>query len=312
MIRASFDLPSLASMRPTVFIHTNARQIVGAQVARHALKRNSAHPERFDVRLIEAENHAFIEQRHGQSYKREGLPVVWDANDLQSFTPLRFAVPAEMGYQGRAVVIDPDIFAIGDINELLERDLQSHAVLARAIPAKAGEPEHFASSVMVLDCARLSHWQAERQFGELFDGSRDYRDWMWLLDEPAGSVGALETVWNDFDRLAPDTRMLHNTNRKTQPWKSGLPAEFVTNGRSRLQRIKQRLRRVGNRLVAGDAPNGRYKTHPDPAQQQHFFRLVGECLDLGVFSQQFLKDEIAQRHLRPDALACVELARRTA
>ncbi|WP_295681108.1 hypothetical protein [uncultured Nevskia sp.] len=306
----SFDLNPLASMRPTVFIHTNARQIVGAQVARHALKRNSAHPERFDVRLIEAESHAFIEQRHGQSYRREGLPVVWDANDLQSFTPLRFAVPAEMGYQGRAVVIDPDIFAIGDINELLERDMQSHAVLARAIPAKAGEPEHFASSVMLLDCAKLSHWQAERQFGELFEGSRDYRDWMWLLDEPAGSVGALETVWNDFDRLAPDTRMLHNTNRKTQPWKSGLPAEFVTNGRSRLQRLKQRLRRVGNRLVAGDAPNGRYKTHPDPAQQQHFFRLVGECLDLGVFSQRFLEDEMARRHLRPDALACVELARR--
>ena len=40
--------------------------------------------------------------------------------------------PELMGYQGRAVVIDPDIFAIGDIWELLTRDMQGkQTVVAR-------------------------------------------------------------------------------------------------------------------------------------------------------------------------------------
>ena len=38
-------------MKPCVFIHTNARQRLGALVARHALQRNSQRPELFDVRL---------------------------------------------------------------------------------------------------------------------------------------------------------------------------------------------------------------------------------------------------------------------
>ena len=48
---------------------------------------------------------------------------IWRNDDLQSFTPLRFLPPQLMGYQGRAVVIDPDIFATGDIWELLSRDM---------------------------------------------------------------------------------------------------------------------------------------------------------------------------------------------
>ena len=39
--------------------------------------------------------------------------------DLQSFTPLRFMPPQLMGYEGRAIVIDPDVFAVGDVYELL-------------------------------------------------------------------------------------------------------------------------------------------------------------------------------------------------
>ena len=80
---------------------------------------------------------------------------------------------------------------------------------------------------MLLDCAKLQHWRVEHDFGLLFEAKRDYRDWMWLLLEPQGSVGELESVWNDFDNLTPQTKMLHNTHRRTQPWKTGLPvAEF--------------------------------------------------------------------------------------
>ena len=45
-------------------------------------------------------------------------------------------------------------------------------------------------------------------------------------EEPA-SIGLIEAEWNDFDKLTPATKMIHNTRRKTQPWKSGLPVDFI-------------------------------------------------------------------------------------
>ena len=42
-------------MEHCVFIHTNHKQMAGALVASHALKRNSRNADRFDVRLIKTE-----------------------------------------------------------------------------------------------------------------------------------------------------------------------------------------------------------------------------------------------------------------
>ena len=109
-------------MHNTVFIQNNPRQAIGARVARHALLRNSAAPGRFDVRIIETTDFPAFTGFEGRSYLREGKQVVWRNDDLQSFTPLRFSVPELMGYAGRAVVIDPDVFALADVNELFERD----------------------------------------------------------------------------------------------------------------------------------------------------------------------------------------------
>ena len=47
-------------MKPCVFIHTNQRQMLGAFVARYALKRNSRHADSFDVRIIDSEDYPFL------------------------------------------------------------------------------------------------------------------------------------------------------------------------------------------------------------------------------------------------------------
>ena len=291
-------------MAPTVFIHTNPKQIVGALVAQQALRRASAAPERFDVRIIQTPDFPAFERFEGQRYLREGQWATWRNDDLQSFTPLRFAVPELMGYTGRAVLTDPDIFALGDINELLERDMGGAAVMARQMAGDFRRPGHYASSVMLMDCARLTHWQWVQDFEAVFRGERDYRDWMWLLLEPAGSVGALEPQWNDFDRLGPDTKLLHNTHRRTQPWKTGLPSDFTPRGTTLGSRAGIWLRKLTGRGA------GRYRRHPDPAQERLFFRLLGECLDSGAVTPALLDAEIARGHVRVDAKACVEQARR--
>lgn len=295
-----------APVRNTVFIHTNPKQIVGALVAQHALRRQSAAPERFDVRILQTTDFPAFRRFEGRHYLREGRQAVWVNDDLQSFTPLRFAVPEAMGYAGRAVLIDPDVFALGDINELFDRDMGAAAVMARQMDSDFRRPLHYASSVMLLDCARLAHWQWEADFERVCRGERDYRDWMWLLLEPPGSVAPLEPIWNDFDRLAADTRLLHNTHRRTQPWKTGLPSDFTPRGTTWKSRLGIWLRALKGRGA------GHYKRHPDPAQEHLFFRLLGECLDSGAVSAALLQDEIARQNIRSDAHECIARARQPA
>ncbi|MDZ7826045.1 MAG: hypothetical protein U5R48_08580 [Gammaproteobacteria bacterium] len=118
-------------MKYCVFIHTNHKQILGAKVAAHALRRNSATPDAFEVRFIDTRDHEWLAEYEGRMYLRDGVKRVWLNDDLQSFTPLRFRPPELMDYEGRAVVIDPDVFAVGDIMELLTQDMDGHAILCR-------------------------------------------------------------------------------------------------------------------------------------------------------------------------------------
>ena len=278
-------------MKNTVFIHTNAKQIVGAIVAAHSLKRNSATPDKFDVRIIRCEDYSFFDKKEGQTFLRGKEKRIWKNDDLQSFTPLRFMPPELMGYQGRAVIMDPDIFAVRDVNELLERDMQGKAIMAVARPGHNKRRYYIASSVMLLDCSKLTHWKCEEQFNEMFEMKRDYIPWISLELEDRSTIGLLEPEWNHFDTLNENTKLLHNTKRRTQPWKTGLPVDFTNRNEKRFGFLASQWFRAK-----------RYLPHPDPNQEAFFFNLLGECLDIEVVSEEFVREEIKKRHIRVDAL----------
>lgn len=284
-------------MKNTVFIHTNGKQIAGAIASAHSLKRNSKNPDAFDVKIIRQEDFPFFKEFEGKQFLRAGGWRTWKNDDLQSFTPTRFMPPELMGYQGRAVVIDPDVFAVGDVNELLTRDMGGKAIMAKRRSGHNGRDDYIASSVMLLDCAKLKHWNVKKQFEEMFAGKLDYENWIILANEPRENIGYLESYWNDFDRLAPDTKLIHNTKRRTQPWKTGLPIDFT----NRVPLIGRFLPENGIKLW------GKYKKHPDPRQEALFFALLKECLDNGSISEQQIRDEMQANHVRHDAL---EMARR--
>jgi hypothetical protein len=296
-------------LKPTVFIHTNDKQMLGALVSRYSLRKRSAHAEKFDVKFVEVKDYPCMLQREGQLYRRDGEMRPWLNNDLQSFTPLRFTPPQLMNYEGRAVIMDPDIFAIGDIWELLQRDMSGAAIMCRPKSGRKGRKGAFASSVMLLDCAKLQHWQFESNFAEMFEPvKRDYMDWVSLKLENPATIGLLENHWNDFDNLTEDTRLLHNTKRKTQPWKTGLKIDYRPADTFQLFPPRHWLRR-GRRALFGDYKfAGTYDTHPDPRQEAFFFNMVREALEAGELTEALLRDEIAQGHLRPDALELIGAA----
>lgn len=292
-----------AQGKPCVFIQTNRKQLLGALIAEYSLKRNSATPDAFDVKIMHQEDYDFFRKKEGKVYLRDRLKRIWLNDDLQSFTPLRFMPPELMGYQGRSLVIDPDVFAVGDVCELLNRDMQGHAVLCRSRGARKAH----ATSVMLLDNAKLKHWQVEKQFNQMFDFTLDYIDWTSLALEQQDTIGRLENEWNDFDRLSPATKMIHNTRRKTQPWKTGLKVDFSPVDRVYFFPPWAWLMQARRKLFGDYGLLGHYQPHPDPNQERFFFGLVRECLEKGIITEAQVRDEMKQNHVRHDAL---EVARR--
>ncbi len=292
--------------KPTVFIHTNPKQMLGALVSQYSFRRNSRTPDAFDVRIVSTEDFPWLKAREGQIYLRDGLKREWLYDDLQSFTPLRFTAPELMGYRGRALMVDPDVFAVGDVMEVLRRDMAGKALMAR----QRGGDKEFASSVMLLDCAKLTHWQVERQFAEMFAMKRDYMQWISLKLEPKDSIGLLEPEWNDFDNLTEKTRLLHNTKRWTQPWKTGLPVDFTPSSKTRRFAPLGWFRRAREAVLGRYGGLGTYKRHPDPAQEQFFFGLLGEAVAAGHVSRAMVEAEMAKNHVRHDAFEV--MARATA
>jgi hypothetical protein len=282
--------------------------MVGALVSQYSLKRNSRDADAFDVRIIDTKDQPFLYAREGQYYLRDGVQRQWLIEDLQSFTPLRFMPPELMGYQGRAVVIDPDVFAVGDVNELLTRDMDGKAIMVRG---RKG-PKGLASSVMLLDCAKLTHWRTAEQFDEMFESKRDYMDWICLRLEPRETIGLLEAEWNDFDHLDENTKLLHNTKRWNQPWKTGLPVDFTPTEGAGIFRALGWIRRARANLFGRYAMLGQYKRHWDPKQEQFFFGLLRECLEEGVISEEMLRDEMERNHVRHDAFEVLERTPRLA
>jgi hypothetical protein len=299
-------------MQPIVFLHTNERQAFAAKIAAYSFVRAAETPPALDVRILDLRDFPALFSREGQRYLREGKSAVWRNDDLQSFTPLRFAVPQVMGFKGRALVVDPDVFALTDLNTLLSRHMAGKAVLARKIVPHDGRPAYYASSVMLLDCERLSHWDWDNAIAEMFSFRRDYRHWMSIALEPEENIGLLEEEWNHFDTLNARTRLLHNTGRATQPWKTGLPLEFVPNrptGR-KWGLIPRAFLAAAYEAVRPRRPKT-YTAHPDPAQEQFFFALLDEALRERVVTEDELRREVAAQRIRPDAFQRLDHYRST-
>lgn len=290
-------------MNSTIFVHTNAHEIVSARVAMYALKKTSKNADKFNVKLIKLEDYPHLMKRHGQRCVRNGREAGWYKNVPQSFLPLRFLTPQLMGYKGRAILIDPDIFAISDVYELLSRDMGDKAILSRPVYV-GNQLKGYNSSVMLLDCSKLKHWKWEEQIDEMFAGKRDIQDWIWLRTEPEDTIGSLEEEWNHYDIFNETTKFLHNTQQSTQPWKTGLRYKQENMGNYK-KGLKDKLRSLKHNFL--NRKFSTYKKHPDPNQEKLFFCLLKECLDADFITKKFLESEIKMRHIRPDILSIVEL-----
>lgn len=299
---------SATSAKPTVVIHTNDRQLVAARVGAYSLRSRSKSPDLFDVRLLRLEETPHLYGRNNQRFVwwDGDAPSVFRRRDLQAFAPLRRMVPALLGFQGRALVLDPDVFAIGDVYELLTRDMDGKAILCCQKSQWRDGRRLYSSAVMLLDCSKLTHWQWEREIDDIFRGTVKLGPWLSLLDESPERIGLLEEEWNHCDTLTEKTKLLHNTEIPTQPWKTGLPADYHEHA-PRWPAPLEMLRRGAHQMAsAGKDRRLFYRRHPDPRQERVFFTLLRECLSEGSITRGFLRQAMRKNYLRKDALTLLD------
>ncbi len=270
-------------MKREIFIQANHKQLLGAKIAKFAMEtRGQAKEYGIPVSIMNVEEKPTYLEYVGMTYKRGNETRIHDPNDLQFFTLSRFMPPELMEYEGQAVVIDPDIFALADIQELFETDLQGATIAA--CPKKHA----WDTSVMLLDCAKLQHWNLRHILEGLKNGSEDYRDWMQLKKE---SVTPLSRVWNSLDELTAETKMLHTTNRLTQPWKTGLPIDFTLGTIPKLFGIVPRF---------WVRQQTHYLPHPDTKIEALVLSLFKEAVQAGAITHSEIGDAVFSGDIRND------------
>lgn len=143
---------------------------------------------------------------------------------------VRFLVPSLCDYRGRAIYLDADQLVLSDLRSLhdaldAERAIGVVHDLEGTFGGAPVEPRN-ETSVMVLDCARLSAWNPETLFERVVPnratpgaGEISYRDFMRLAWVDPATIQHLDPRWNHYNVVRDDTKLVHFSHVREQPWK---------------------------------------------------------------------------------------------
>jgi hypothetical protein len=279
-------------MQQTLFIQTNNKQILGALVSRHSIQSKLKETSRVTVTILNVDDMEFFKEFDSTNYLFTPTETrKYSKTDLQSFTLSRFMPPKIMNYEGVAVVIDPDIFALSNVEELFDLPNEKHALWACT---KKGAWD---TSVMVLNCAQLRHWDVSDLLTQLRNKELTYTDLITLRSEK-NPIGELPRIWNELDTFNAETKMIHMTGRLTQPWKTGLPIDFT---RNKMKKVLGVIPREPILRMMGKYPS-HYLPHPHKEVEELFFKLAKSALTDGAITEELVLKEIEAGHVRSDLL----------
>jgi lipopolysaccharide biosynthesis glycosyltransferase len=208
-----------ASTEPvTVFISSGEASLLERKVLMYSLRRNSK--RNLDIRVFNGTHNSI--EREGHSPEPAPMSLKVKYQNVTEFSNYRFLVPQICGHMGRAISMDSDTIALGDIGELFDAEMGDNDLLAK--PAAYGEKseEQWGLSVMLIDCAR-TRFALDQYFDEIEAGMYGYADLHQMLPRFLARhpfrIGQIDSRWNEFDRCHNDTKLIHYTNLFAQPWK---------------------------------------------------------------------------------------------
>jgi hypothetical protein len=284
-----------------VFIQSNEKQFLGALVAKYTIERYSSNNKKFSVEIIHAEKVDDLNKLYGKEIIKDNKKVIYGNDDLQSFTLTRFMAPELMSYEGRSIVIDPDIFATySDVWELFSIDMSSNSALMR----QHNNKKDWGTSVMLLENSNFKHWKIKDIVDDLLSQKIDYRDWMGLRNEKE-KIGILSNEWNSYDELTESTKLLHNTLRITQPWRAGLDVDFVP---KKMKPLFGFISREWAHTLLGRNPLV-HREHPDQNQTNFFFGHLKKAIEDEVIDFNLVLSEMKLKHIRQDTMVILKKIR---
>lgn len=206
----SSDLPAVR-----VFIGSGEASLLERLTLIHSIRQRTSRP--VDLYVINGTHDAI--ERNGQPPLRVNLPLGIKYGNFTEFTNYRWLIPQICEYRGRAVYLDSDMICLGDIAELFDTDMRDCHLLARADAYGSGA---WALSVMLIDCHHC-RFDVETYFKEIDAGCYDNRALQEMrpgfLARHPFNIQSLDPNWNVFDRVDPQTKLIHFTDLLMQPWK---------------------------------------------------------------------------------------------
>ena len=202
-------------MKPCVFIHTNHRQYIGALVSAYSMQRCSPNAEQVrrqahraqGLSVLRAARGAGILARRRQAPLAQRRPAVVHA--------LRFMPPELMGYAGAGGGGRPR--RVRGRRRLRAADAR-HGRQGDHVPHP--QRHHAAQCRQLCQLGDAARLREARASGRSSSSSRSCSPSSATIAsgstceyEPDGTIGEFEPEWNDFDRLSPATKMVHNTKR---------------------------------------------------------------------------------------------------
>ena len=235
-----------------ILIQTNDMQKIASKVSAASFIKFGFKED--DIFFLDFKKNSLIRSYVGEKYLRNGKLKIFK-NDLQSFTLLRFLGPEFLNYNGKALIIDPDVFAIKDPSNIIKQ-LNDETTIACSF--FNGMPR---SEVMLVNCNQIS-WNFKKILSDLFSLKVDYKDLMNLTFDKSLDIKELSKSYNSHDIINPDTVLLHTTNRITQHWKEGLNIDFERHI-SKKYKLKQYLRKIIGLKYDKKIFANTYQRHPE-------------------------------------------------
>ncbi len=283
-----------------VFIHTNDKQLFGAHISKYSILKCNLSLKENDIEIINVDSNSFFDSTYDRSIIRGGKKYLWDKNDLQSFTLLRFLPPSLMNFEGYSMVIDPDIFAVNNFINKFENFEKDKLIMARSNPnSKKG----LATSLMIFNNKLCEELDLEKKVNSVLSGEFDYSDLMNLTFLEENKFSTLPKEWNSFDELDNETIFLHTTTRITQPWKTGLKVDFQQNyPKFRYKIIPNFLFKILKEILTRKKhpPYTKYIEHPNQNIQDYFFTLVSGALKENFIDKELINYNIKKHYVRSD------------
>jgi|694.fasta_scaffold10538_10 lipopolysaccharide biosynthesis glycosyltransferase len=179
-----------------IFIGTEPAQWLPTEVLKHSITRHS--------------------QAEYEFKELKNIPLKLQVKMYTGFSFYRFSIPETCNFEGRAIYLDADIVALGDLKELNEMDMGDHGVLARPHKNKG-----YFTSVMLMDCAKLKNWKVHQWVTLINAGITSYDMIMGAMPTSLNhkDFGPLDPIWNDLDHFDEKTKVIHYTHVPSQPWK---------------------------------------------------------------------------------------------